>query len=76
MGDLFFFNFEDVLDEEKVCVLRRYFVSVDEWGVFFFIIGGWLFVGFGVNMGGILIRVEFDDIFGESGVSGYGSIDV
>ncbi|OXC64687.1 hypothetical protein AYX13_05965 [Cryptococcus neoformans] len=74
-GDSSFSNLADVPDEEKARVLRRHLVSADERGVSSPTTGGRSPAGSGVNMGGTPTRAEFDDIPGESGVSGYGSTD-
>lgn len=74
-GDSSFSNLEDVPDEEKARVLRRHLVSADERGASSPTTGGRSPAGSGVNMGGTPTRAEFDDIPGESGVSGYGSTD-
>lgn len=74
-GESSFSNLADVPDEEKARVLRRHLVSADERGASSPTPGGQSPAGSGINMGGTPTRAEFDDILGESGVSGYGSID-
>lgn len=74
-GESSFSNLADVPDEEKARVLRRHLVSADERGASSPTPMGQSPAGSGVNMGGTPTRAEFEDVPGESGVNGYGSID-
>lgn len=74
-GESSFSNLADVPDEEKARVLRRHLVSADERGASSPTPMGQSPAGSGVNMGSTPTTAEFEDVPGESGINGYGSID-